>query len=113
NSLTGGLISAATLLVLNWAVGFAAYRWSWFERLVEGRPVRIITDGKVHEKTLRSQRITLAQLRSALRKQGIDGISYCKRAVLEPDGTLSAVKKGIEIHPLAELRHPNPSGDLD
>jgi uncharacterized membrane protein YcaP (DUF421 family) len=110
NSLTGGLISAATLLVLNWAVGFAAYRWSWFERLVEGRPVRIISDGKVHERALRHQRITLAQLRSALRKQGIDGITQCKRAVLEPDGTLSAVKKGIEIHPMEEIRHPDPSG---
>src|SRR2546430_17422224 len=38
NSLGGGLISAATLLVLNFAVGEAAYRWRWFERLGEGRP---------------------------------------------------------------------------
>ena len=38
NSLGGGLISAATLLVLNFAVGEAAYRWRWFERLVQGRP---------------------------------------------------------------------------
>jgi uncharacterized membrane protein YcaP (DUF421 family) len=113
NSLTGGLISAATLLVLNWIVGFAAYRWSWFERLVEGRPVRIITDGKVHEKALRQMRLTVAQLRSALRKQGIDGITQCKRAVLEPDGTLSAVRKGVEVHSLDEIRHPDPVGEVD
>src|SRR5450432_4093315 len=43
NSLVAGLVSAVTLLVLNWAMGFAACRWPWFERLVEGRPVRIIT----------------------------------------------------------------------
>ena len=113
NSLTGGLISAVTLLVLNWAVGFAAYRWSWFERLVEGRPVRIISDGKIHEKALRRERITVAQLRSALRKQGIDGITQCKRAVLEPDGTLSAVRKGVEVHSLDEIRHPDPVADVD
>lgn len=111
NSLVGGLISAVTLLVLNWATGCAACRWAWFERLVEGRPVRIITDGKVHEKALDRERITLAQLRSALRKQGIDGVTYCKRAVLEPDGTLTAVRKGVELHTLDELRHPDPEGE--
>jgi uncharacterized membrane protein YcaP (DUF421 family) len=113
NSLVGGLVSAVTLLLLNWAMGVAACRWPWFERLVEGRPVRIITDGKVHEMALARERITLAQLRSALRKQGIDGVTYCKRAVLEPDGTLTAVRKGVELHSLDELRHPDPEGELD
>jgi uncharacterized membrane protein YcaP (DUF421 family) len=113
NSLVGGLVSAATLLVLNWAMGVAACRWPWFERLIEGQPVRIITDGKIHENALARERITVAQLRSALRKQGIDGITYCKRAVLEPDGTLSAVRKGVELHPIDELRHPDPDGEVD
>ena len=108
NSLTGGLISAVTLLGLNFAVAWAAYRWRGFERLVEGRPVRIITDGKVHMKALAHERITLEQLRSALRKQGIDGITQCKQAVLEPDGTLSAVRKGVEVHPVEQIRHPDP-----
>jgi uncharacterized membrane protein YcaP (DUF421 family) len=113
NSLSGGLISAVTLLVLNAFVGFAAYRWRWFERLVEGRPVRMITDGKVHMKALARERITVEQLRSALRKQGIDGISYCKRAVLEPDGTLSAVRKGVEVHRVEEITHPDDEGDVE
>jgi uncharacterized membrane protein YcaP (DUF421 family) len=113
NSLTGGLISAVTLLLLNSIVGWCVYRWRWFERLVEGRPVRMITDGKVHMKALSRERITIEQLRSALRKQGIDGISYCKRAVLEPDGTLSAVRKGVEIHSVDEIRHPDDEGDVE
>jgi uncharacterized membrane protein YcaP (DUF421 family) len=108
NSLLGGVVSASTLLVLNALVGFAAYRWRWFEHLVEGRPVRIISDGKIHERALARERITVEQLRSALRKQGIDGITQCKRAVLEPDGTLTAVKKGVEVHSLDEIRHPEP-----
>jgi uncharacterized membrane protein YcaP (DUF421 family) len=107
NSLGGGLLSATTLLVLNWSVGWAAYRWPAFERLIEGRPTRIITDGKVHPRALKRERITLEQLRSALRKQGIDGVSQCKRAVLESDGTLTAVKLGVEVHTLEELTHPD------
>jgi len=113
NSLGGGLVSALTLLLLNTFVGWAAYRWRWFERLVEGRPVRIITDGKVHLKALARERITIEQLRSALRKQGIDGITVCKRAVLEPNGTLSAVRKGVEVHSVEEIRHPDDEGDVE
>src|SRR5690606_37383652 len=36
HSLVGGLVLAATLLTLNWAVGFITARWPAFDRLVEG-----------------------------------------------------------------------------
>jgi uncharacterized membrane protein YcaP (DUF421 family) len=106
NSLGGGLVSAVTLLVLNWGVGFATWRWRRVERLVQGRPIRIITDGKVHLGALRQELLTLEELRSALRKQGIDRISDCKRLVLEPDGTLSALHVDATVHSPAELAHP-------
>jgi uncharacterized membrane protein YcaP (DUF421 family) len=108
NSIVGGLISAATLLILNRAVGWIAWFSPSFERLVEGRPIRIVSDGKVHLRAMRDQRITLPELRSALRKQGIDGVSQCQKVVLEPDGTLTAVRKGTEVHTLEQLTHPCP-----
>jgi uncharacterized membrane protein YcaP (DUF421 family) len=107
NSLGGGLVSAATLFALNRAVGYGAWRWRWFNRLVQGRPLRVVTDGKVHAGALRSERLTLAELRSALRKQGIARIGECRRVILEPDGTLTAVKIGVEPRPLAEIVHPD------
>ena len=105
NSLGGGLVSAGTLLVLNRIIGWLAYRYRAFERLVEGQPVVLVTDGKVHVRALKREQITLEQLRSALRKQGIDGVSFCKRVVLEADGTLTAVRKGLVLHTLDELAH--------
>jgi uncharacterized membrane protein YcaP (DUF421 family) len=107
NSLGGGLVSAVTLLGLNWAVGWAAYRWPKFEHVIEGRPVLIVSNGKVHVRALARERITLEQLRSALRKQGIEGVSQCQRAVLESDGTLAAVRKGVQVHSLEELKYPD------
>src|SRR6516164_9799771 len=38
NSLVGGLISAATLVALNYGVGYATFRNKRLETLVEGRP---------------------------------------------------------------------------
>jgi uncharacterized membrane protein YcaP (DUF421 family) len=103
NSLGGGLVSALTLLVLNFAVGEATYRWRWFERLVQGRPLPLVRNGKVILHNMKRERVTLEELRSALRKQGVDGVSKCKHAVLESDGTLTAVRDDVTEHPLAEL----------
>jgi uncharacterized membrane protein YcaP (DUF421 family) len=107
NSLSGGLVSAATLLLVNWGVAFATWRWRRFETLVQGHPVRIVTDGKVHLGALRRELLTVAELRSALRKQGIMRIGDCKQVVLEPDGTLSAVRSDVVERPLQELAHPD------
>lgn len=109
NSLAGGLVSAVTLVVLNWSVGWASYRWRGVERVVEGAPIRIVTDGKVHVAALRRELLTLSELRSALRKQGIMRVQDARLVVLEPDGTLTAVRRDVERQPsLAELAHPEP-----
>jgi uncharacterized membrane protein YcaP (DUF421 family) len=107
NSLTGGLISAAALLVLNWIVGYATYRWRRVERVLEGKPLRIVSDGKVHMGAMKRELLTLSELRSALRKQGIVRISDCRLVVLEPDGTLSVVRQDVEQRSLVELAHPD------
>ena len=103
NSLGGGLVSATTLLLLNYAVGEATYRWRWFERLVQGRPRPLVRNGKLLIHNMRRELITLEELRSALRKQGIDGVSQCKQAVLESDGTLTAVRNDVTQHELKDL----------
>src|ERR1700681_4449677 len=42
NSLVGGLISAATLIALNYAVGYATFRNKKLEAVIEGRPQVLI-----------------------------------------------------------------------
>jgi len=111
NSLGGGLVSAAVLLVANWLLGYATWRWRRVEQVVQGRPLRVLTDGRVHLLALRKELLTLAELRSALRKQGIARIADCDRVVLEPDGTLTAVRSGIETRALRDLAHPDPEFD--
>lgn len=99
NSLGGGVVSAMTLLLLNHLVGYLTYRFRFIERLVQGPPVVLVENGKVKGRPLRREQITLEELRSALRKQGIQRIVDCKQVVLESDGTFSAVAKGVEITP--------------
>src|SRR2546428_8862382 len=47
NSVTGGIISASTLIVANGLVGRLTYRNKALERLIEGRPEILIHNGKL------------------------------------------------------------------
>ncbi len=107
NSLAGGLVSAVTLFLLDWGVGYASYRWRRVERALEGNPVRIVTDGKIHFEEMRRQLITLAELRSALRKQGVMRVADCAQVVLEPSGTLSVIRRDVPQASPRELAHPS------
>jgi uncharacterized membrane protein YcaP (DUF421 family) len=107
NSLGGGLVSAVVLVVLNWGLGYATWRWRKVERIVQGRPLRVVTDGKIHLGALRRELLTVAELRSALRKQGVMRITDCRAVVLEPDGTLSVIRQDVVQQPLSELAHPD------
>ena len=58
NSVTGGLVSAATLVGLNWLVGVVTYRSKTLEAWIEGRPVILIHNGRVNQAALRSVQLT-------------------------------------------------------
>src|ERR1017187_2734862 len=48
NSVGGGLISALTLVLLNYAVGMATYRSKTLEAIIEGRPDVLIHNGALY-----------------------------------------------------------------
>src|SRR5688572_8492376 len=48
SSILGGLLVAATLLALNYGLGFATARNRTLDRLIEGKPVLIARDGAIY-----------------------------------------------------------------
>lgn len=91
NSVSGGIIGAATLLVLNHFTVKALYGNSRLQRLFEGEPDMLISNGKIRMKRLEKELITVEELAEAAHKQGIDSLSEVKSAVLDPDGVISFV----------------------
>ena len=63
------------------------------KRVVEGTPVYIIYKGKLLQKALRDNRISINEILSELRVLGIGDISEVEYAVLEQNGKLSVIKK--------------------
>lgn len=102
NSVTGGVIGATSLLVVNYLVVRFLYRHRKLDQVVEGRADVLIEDGKVRTQHLKKELITMAQLEAAARKQGFDSLSEVQQCVLEPGGTISFIGKKPDAD---EARH--------
>ena len=91
NSITGGLISAATLVGLNWLVGWATFRSKRLEALIEGVPVVLVHDGKIDHRMLSRVQMTIHELRAALRAEGCAGEEEVRFALLENNGHVTVI----------------------
>ena len=72
------------------------------KRKIEGEPVYIIYKGRLLQKALRDNRISVNELMSEIRAQGIGDISEVNYAILEQNGSLSVLNKsdGNISHPI-------------
>lgn len=89
NSLIGGLISATTLIAVNWLVSYASFRNAAVERVIDGHPLVLVRDGRIAVHVLDAERITRAELDTALRLAGSFSVEDVKLAMLEPNGHVS------------------------
>src|ERR1700753_871722 len=83
NSVTGGLISATTLIFINALVGNLTFRNKKLEILIEGHPQVLIHNGKLYEAALQREKLTHHELMSALRKNGCECIEDVHSCILE------------------------------
>jgi uncharacterized membrane protein YcaP (DUF421 family) len=93
NSLIGGLISATTLIALNYVVGTATFRSKKLAALIEGRPEILIHNGKLYEDVLTRAQLTRHELNAALRQNGCTCVEEVHTAVLENNGQISVTAK--------------------
>ncbi len=89
NTVTGGVISAVTLVFLNWLLGYATYRSKKIGRFVEGRPQVIVHNGHVYRDVMESERLTQDELDAAIRLAGCASLHEVHFAILENNGQIS------------------------
>jgi uncharacterized membrane protein YcaP (DUF421 family) len=93
NSLLGGLIGAAALLLLNYAVVRFLYTHPALDRLIEGDPEVLVRNGQVLTHRLERELITREELMAAARRQGIESLHEVKTCRLETGGSLTFVAR--------------------
>jgi len=95
NSLVGGLISAGTLVGVNWLVSIGTFRDKRLAAIVEGRPHVLIHNGRLFEQVLKQARLTHHELNAALRGAGVNCVEDVHSAILENNGTISVTPRQV------------------
>jgi uncharacterized membrane protein YcaP (DUF421 family) len=91
-SLLGGVIAAATLLLLNYLVADVSGGSRRFRKLVQGEPTLLVHDGTINDQHMAKEHVSLDELHRALREHGINSCDQVALAVLEVDGSISCLK---------------------
>jgi uncharacterized membrane protein YcaP (DUF421 family) len=91
NSVIGGLVGATTLIAVNYLAVRFLFSHPKLDRYVEGKPVELVKEGKVIKKHMEKELITMDELRSHARLQGIEDLSSVKCARIEVGGALTFV----------------------
>jgi uncharacterized membrane protein YcaP (DUF421 family) len=92
-SLTGAATVIATLALLTVLTAWLSFRVRRLRPLLEGEPIVIVSDGRVHERTLRNQRMTVEEVEAEARLQQITSLDDVRFAVLETNGQISFATK--------------------
>jgi uncharacterized membrane protein YcaP (DUF421 family) len=93
--LVGTMVAAAVMAFLHVTLAHCVARNRRVAHIVEGESVRLIDHGQIDHQVRKRNKISEADLREALREQGIDGeakASNVKSMTLEPSGKLSVIK---------------------
>jgi uncharacterized membrane protein YcaP (DUF421 family) len=93
NSVSGGIIGATSLLVVNYLVVRFLYGHKRIDQLVEGSADVLVENGTVRLERLKKELISPTQLEAAARKQGFESLNDVQKCILEPGGNLTFIGK--------------------
>jgi uncharacterized membrane protein YcaP (DUF421 family) len=92
-SVTGAFIAIGTIAALQVLTSWSAFRFPGLRRVLDGHPIVLVEDGKVIEKNLRRERLTMDDLAEQARSNQIASIADVQWAIFEPSGTISFLEK--------------------
>ena len=100
-----GIIPIVTLLAMSTLLSYISLKNVRFRNLVCGEPAVVIAEGKLRQKVMRQNRLTLDEVEEQLRSQGVSRWQDVKYAVLETSGQLSLL-----LYPDAQPATPKQLG---
>jgi uncharacterized membrane protein YcaP (DUF421 family) len=96
STLTGGLVAAGSLFVVNYILKQLQFRFPKFGKAIQGDAIMLVFQGKILSAHLKNAGITEDELMEVIREHGVAKVSDVDLAVLEVDGNISVLS--TEIH---------------
>lgn len=94
HSIMGGMMAILTLVFLDVIFTTLSSRYTVFDKIMNGVPVFLLENGKLHLDRMKKSRIQMDDILEAARKTfGLESIDEIKSAVLEKDGSISIIPK--------------------
>ena len=92
-SVTGLVLAAGTIALLQVAVSYLNYRFRRVRQVLAGEPIVLIEDGRVLTRNVHRERLTRHELEQQARLSQIDSLDKVRWAVLETSGEISFIPK--------------------
>ena len=99
--LFSGLVPILTVLGMELVFSGIIMHSIRFRKLLCGKPVILIDNGKILQENLRATRVTMDELASHLRQKDVMDLKAVQYAILETDGNLSVFPYAKEAPPAA------------
>ncbi len=93
NSLSGALLMAGTLAVLNYLTAWLTARNEFLEHIIEGQAVIVARDGVIFADVLRRELVSRDDFDEAMRSCGVRREEDVEIAILETNGKISVIPK--------------------
>ena len=91
--ITNGIIPILALLVMYMVISALNMKSINFRKIISGQPSLLIYRGKIDEKVLRRERITINELQERLRGENVFNLSDVEYAILETNGQVTVIQK--------------------
>lgn len=88
-----GIIPIIGLLIMQMLISFIDMRSIRLRGFISGKPRILIYRGKIDEKALRKENVTLNELQERLRQSSVFSIGDVEYAILETSGQLTVIQK--------------------
>lgn len=92
HTVTEGAVVIGTIFAWNYVLDWLSYRSRVAYRILHPQPLLLVKDGHVIRRNLRAELLTVDDLMSQLREQGVDDVRQVRRSYIEPNGELSVIK---------------------
>ena len=106
--LYAGLVPIATVLGAELVLAGICLRSIRFRRLLCGKPVILIENGRILQNNLRRTRVTIDELMGHLREKDVLDVRTVQYAILETNGNLSVFPYPAEVAPSAKELQIHP-----
>jgi uncharacterized membrane protein YcaP (DUF421 family) len=86
------LVAGVTLIFMHRLFSYGSFHWRWLERLIKGKHMPLVVQGRINQENLRKAEVTESDLHEELRVRGkLDDVRQVALSCLERYGKISVL----------------------